>query len=323
MKVARFSESFSKKGFFKKKALRLIEEQIKVEWYGALALGDFDPERMPGVKEYGEAFVCDSKMELIKEKTLEAVKTAKIDDFWLEVNRTGNHDFNSMEVAKTAGKYVEEHKHNAISSGKIVSINIHQKKTIVFVPKKGLGGLPMGLYGKAGFIWDGSYKSQLALVKLACRGFKPIVLAFGEGEPLLGEVIKIDQSDADYQANHALKGMKGPVMKAWMYLVASKVRLPFFATGEVIGSGADDDPDLLYRIEKFTGLHPVRPIGFLNMSDVRHESRLLGLEIKESQKVWKQFKTKALEEEWISLEMGEQVNRVKKHLLSKSIALRE
>ncbi|MBR9680528.1 MAG: hypothetical protein GOU98_01735 [Candidatus Altiarchaeota archaeon] len=312
MKAARFSESFAKKGFAKKRAIKLIEDQIKVKWHGALALGEFDPEMMPGVKEYGEAFLSTSKLEDLKKKTFECIKINEIKSFWLKVNRAGNHEYNSMDVARTVGKFVETKGHEAKSSGTIVSIDIQQNDAVIYVPKKGLGGLPMGTFGKVGFIWDGTYKSQVALLKMASRGYRPTVLAFGEGNPLLGNVIHIPFDDVEYDANHALRGMKGPILKAFMYKVAKELKVPFVGTGEVIGSSITDNPKLLYRIEEFSELRPVRPIGFLNMNDVRRDARKLGLNVEETQKNWKQFNVRELESEWISLEMDTHLQKAKK-----------
>ena len=317
MMAARFSEVFSKKGLTRQKAVDLLKKQLPLgEFYGSTHVSeDFDAQAFPGVTEYGKAFIAKSEVDEISKMALVCAKTEGIDEFWLDVKRSGEHTFTSLDISKEVGKFLENEGLRVKKGGKLIRIDVRGEKTLVFVPKKGPGGLPMGLFGKAVFIWDGGYKSQVALVRLASRGYLPKVLV-EEGKPAIGDIIRLDLSEVHDTVSHSLEGLKGPLIKLFKYMLAKEVKGQFIATGEILGSDISEDPQLLKQIERIAEVEIVRPIGFFNQSLVREEAQHFGFPIEEHHKDWKRFRIKELETEWDALELKKILTRVKKQITS-------
>ena len=304
MMIAKFSEVFARKGNAKREALALVKKNFPdAEFLGSYALVDSVDRHTPGVAEFGDAFVSEPTIEGIKGAALKCTDGVK--KFWLDVERKGNHRFTSIDVAKQVGKFLEKNDRDATMLGTIVKVIVRQETAVTFIPTKGSGGLPMGLFGKAIFLWEPGYKSELALLKLACRGYSPLVICPKGKTPCCGAPIF-------YQAvteltGHALKGLKGPLTKAFLYrlggIVSKRTGVKLLASGEVLGSRVSEDPILLKRIESFTGVRPERPIGFYSMHQAREEASKMGFSTEERQQEWRRFKEQDLEQEWLSLEM--------------------
>ena len=214
MMIAKFSEVFARKGNAKREALALVKKNFPdADFLGSYALVDSVDQHTPGVSEFGEAFVSEPTIEGIKNSALKC--SDGIGKFWLDVERKGNHSFTSVDVAKQVGKFLEKNGRSATMSGTVIKVLVRQETAVTFIPKKGPGGLPMGLFGKAIFLWEPGYKSELALLKLACRGYSPLVICPRGKTPCCGTPV-FYQSVAEL-TGHALKGLKGPLAKAFLY----------------------------------------------------------------------------------------------------------
>lgn len=304
MMIAKFSEAFSRKGSAKREALALVKKQFPgADFLGSYALVDSLDPHTPGVSEFGEAFVAEPTIEGIKKAALECA--GPLEKFWLDVERKGNHDFTSMDVARQVGRFIEENGKEATMSGTFIRVLVRQKKAVAFIARKGPGGLPMGLFGKAVFLWEKNYRSELALLKLAGRGFEPVVVCPEGEKPCCG--VPAFHAPIREVTGHALKGFEGPLTKSFLYrlggIVMKRTGARLIASGEILGSQLSEDPVLLKRVESFTGVHPERPIGFYSMSQARNEAKELGIPVEERHQSWRRFKERELEQEWLSLEM--------------------
>jgi hypothetical protein len=304
MKAAWFPEVFSKKGLVRQRAMALLKEQLgRVEFFGATALVDRDDlQWLPGVREFGEAHECKATMEELKKAALDCAGEMEGKAFWLDVKRVGRHGFNSLDVARQVGAFLEGKGFDAGKGGAVIKVEIRDGRAIVYLAREGPGGLPAGLFGRAVLVWEGGYRSHVALLRLAARGFAPTVIAPKGTELPLGELRAFDPAPVGELRSHALKGLGGPLEKLFLYRLAGlEAGGAPVASPEIIGASIGEDPKLLGQIEELSGVRPVRPVGFWDVQRVRDTARRLGIDVNEEQTDWKRFKKDELEREWDSL----------------------
>lgn len=325
MMAARFPAVFSKKGLVRQRAMELLKEQLGgCEFRGSTAVVEKEVDflHFPGAREFGEVFKCNSGIGEIKETALECVKNffeteeLEKEEFWLVVKRSGEHDFTSMEVARESGKFIEEEGGFGVDKrGQHFRVEVRGEEVLVFAARRGPGGLPAGLFGDAVFAWEDNFRSQMALLRLAAAGYRPLVVAplHSEREPLLpegvGQELWYETVELREALTQALRGMAGPLRKAFAYRMAGMVAgdrgVATVASGEVLGAAISDDPTMLRMVEEFAGVSPVRPVGFMDMERVREDAQHFGAGVRERPKDWKRFSGQELEQEWLSLGLQE------------------
>jgi len=134
-----------------------------------------------GITSISPSIETDSKIEEISKitKLFSKEKLDRKKTFAIRVNRTGNHDFSSQDVAvKIGNEIVNETKANVNLTNPDFElfIEIRNDKSYIFIEKiKGYGGMPIGTQGNILAFID-SINSILASWYLVHRGCKPIFL---------------------------------------------------------------------------------------------------------------------------------------------------
>lgn len=103
----------------------------------------------------------------------------KGDSFALRVNRIASHEFSSQELARALGKKVMDSipglKVNLSKPEKEIFVEVLEGKTIFFTSEeKCCGGLPIGVGGKIGFVFEANpreFESALLLMRRGCNIF--------------------------------------------------------------------------------------------------------------------------------------------------------
>ena len=307
MIAAKFSEVFSGKGTKRRESLNLLKRKFpNSTWFGSTALLNISEDEAritPGICEFGEVTITKVNLDEIKKSTLKYVDKL----FWINVNRKGKHDFTSLDIAKEVGTFLEKEGFKANSKGSIINILIHNDTVLIYKKKEGPGGLPSGLLGNVLVIWENNYQSQITLLKVASRGFTPLVLCPKGTSPCCGKKIEYDFTTIYETSGFALKDMRGPLLKLFTYKLAKKIKenlsVWFIVSSEIFGAGLSGDPKLLKKIEDLADLKPLRPIAFDNKVNVIKLANKFGFNTQTSISEWRRFRSSELDQEWITLEL--------------------
>ncbi len=307
MIAAKFSEVFSGKGTKRREAINILKTKFPdAKWFGSTALLNISEDEakiMPGICEFGEVTVTKVNLNEIKTSSLKYADKL----FWINVSRKGQHDFTSLDIAKDVGTFLEKKGFKASSKGTIINILIYNDTALIYKKNEGPGGLPSGLLGKVLVIWENNYQSQMSLLKVASRGFTPIVLCPKGTNPCCGEKIEYDFKTVFNTAGFALKDMRGPLLKLFVYKLAKKIKANlgvwFVVSSEIFGSGLSGDIKLLKKIEDLSDLKPLRPIAFENKVNVLRLANKFGFNTSTSISEWRRFRSSELNQEWITLEL--------------------
>jgi len=306
MIAAKFSEVFSGKGAKRNEAEVLLKTKFpSAKWYSSTAILDISEKEaltMPGICEFGEVTITKFDMDEISKAAEKYAEKL----FWLNVIRKGEHKLTSLDVAKQIGESLEKKGLKASSRGTIINIEIHNDTVLVYKRTEGPGGLPSGLLGKVIVIWENNYQSQLALLKVASRGFTPLVLCPKGSNPCCGEKIEYNFQNAFENAGFSLKNMRGPLLKLFTYKLAKHLKDTigawFIISPEIYGVGLEGDPKLLKNIESLANTTIIRPLAFETKLNVIKQAKKFGFELKSTKSEWRRFKISELEQEWITLE---------------------
>jgi len=138
-------------------------------------------QKIFGISSISPGLQTESRINEIS-KTAIFISKQKLDkkkSFAIRVNRTGNHDFTSQDVAvKIGNDIVKQTKAgvNLTNPDFELFIEIRNEKAYIFIEKiKGYGGMPIGTQGKILALID-SKNSILASWYLIHRGCKPVFL---------------------------------------------------------------------------------------------------------------------------------------------------
>ena len=134
-------------------------------------------EKIFGITSFSPSLEINSNIYDITNKSIEFSKKFldKEKKFALRVSRTGNHNFNSREIAVNVGNEIVKNTQAKVDLTKPdieLFIEIRNKKTYLYTKKiRGVGGMPQGTQGKVLAVID-SLESILASWYLLRRGCK-------------------------------------------------------------------------------------------------------------------------------------------------------
>jgi thiamine biosynthesis protein ThiI len=134
-----------------------------------------------GIRSFSPAYKTNSDKKSLEKLALKLIenKISKDTSFALKVNRTGNHDFTSQDVAIQLGSLIQKAKKAPVNLSKPdvrIFIEIIGKEAFFFFEKiPGVGGLPLGTQGIILSYID-SKEAILASWYLMRRGCKPLFL---------------------------------------------------------------------------------------------------------------------------------------------------
>ena len=131
-----------------------------------------------GITSFSPAYKTNSDKKSLEETSLKIIKNkiTKDKSFALKVNRTGNHNFTSQDIAIFLGDSIQKNTKAAVNLSKpdtALFVEIIDKDAFLFFEKKpGIGGLPLGTQGKV-LAYIDSREAILAAWFLMRRGCMP------------------------------------------------------------------------------------------------------------------------------------------------------
>lgn len=144
-----------------------------------------------GITSFSPAYKTNSDKKSLEKLALKLIENKILKDtsFALKVNRTGNHDFTSQDIAILLGDVIQKATKAPVNLSKPdvkLYIEIIDKESFFYFSKiGGIGGLPLGTQGRVLSYID-SKEAILASWYLMRRGCKPLFLI--ENNSLLNTV---------------------------------------------------------------------------------------------------------------------------------------
>ncbi len=259
-----------------------------------------------GMAHFSFAVSCSQKIETIKEKAVELLKSKKFKSFRIKTQR-GKKDFplNSQQINERVGEYVLTKFQTRVDLSKpdaTCFIEIVENYAFLYLEKiKGQGGLPVGVSGRAISLLSGGIDSPVASFYGMRRGIKIIFLHFtsypfskqGSIEKVK-KIVKIlnkfqFQSKiyivpfTEIQKEILLKTkakLRVVLYRRFMFkiagVLAKKEKVKALITGENLGQVASQTLENIGAIEEAIKLLVLRPLIGLDKEDIIKEAKEIG-----------------------------------------------
>ena len=146
-----------------------------------------------GVVSASPAIKTSAEMNDMAKASVNLAKNLITSDnsFAVRTQRTGKHDFKSMDVEREIGRKIQEAtnaKVDLTTPDKTIFIEIQDEEAFIFDRKiKGVSGMPYGTQGKVVALISGGIDSPVAAFMMARRGCEIIAVHFGTP---IDEIIK-------------------------------------------------------------------------------------------------------------------------------------
>ncbi|MFV0424040.1 MAG: tRNA uracil 4-sulfurtransferase ThiI [Bacilli bacterium] len=136
-----------------------------------------------GIHSFAPYVACENDLEVIKEKTLEYVSSLEYATFKVETKRKNKKfETTSTEVSRQVGGYVRAHSDMEVdvhNPSLKINIEIRNSECLIYFDEyQALGGLPVGISGKALLLLSGGIDSPIAGYMINKRGLKFDALHF-------------------------------------------------------------------------------------------------------------------------------------------------
>lgn len=320
--VVRYSEIGSKSGGVRSKMRQALRQRVnnrleheeiefsKVsESQGRLIIRETSREaaeiaaKIPGVASTSPSIVTSSDIESMKE----AVKDLEIgDSFGIDTNRSGQHSFDSQEVAEKLGAFVESETGASVDLDEPetwVGVDIREEKTYIFTERiEGVGGLPVGVESSLAALVSGGIDSPVAAFEVMRRGSSVLPIYF-YNRPIAAEdhLMRFEQSIKELKKFHPSKKWfyyridmdeinqklmdevgKGRMVihRALMFKVAERIAeeegLKGLVTGEAIGQKSSQTPTNLYNTSGELDMPVHRPLLTEDKSSIVESAKEIG-----------------------------------------------
>lgn len=259
-----------------------------------------------GIAYFAFGVSCHQKIEAIKEKAVEILKSQKFKTFRIETKRS-KKDFSltSQQINEKVGAWVVQklNKNVDLKNPKTTCfIEIVEKYAFLYLKKiKGQGGLPVSVSGRAISLLSGGIDSPVASFYGQKRGIKIIFLHFTSypftkqsSVEKAKEIVKIlnkfqFQSKlylvpfTEIQKEILLKTkakLRVVLYRRFMFriaeILAKKVRAKALITGESVGQVASQTLENILAIEEAIDLPVLRPLIGLDKKDIISKAREIG-----------------------------------------------
>lgn len=252
--------------------------------------------RIFGVSSYCKAIVCGRDLEKIIERIsrgLDRTKTYKI-----EVNRADKtFPSTSPEITKKIVEKLDEMgvKLGVKSYDEEVVVEIRRKRAYILLDeKKGPGGMPYGIGGKALALFSGGMDSPLAAWMVAKRGVKVDFLFYAFNESIKKDVLKVftklneewfldgklfvvDGEEINKQIAECEKRYRQVVFKRVLYRIANLIKgYDAIVTGESIGQVSSQTLKNLGVIDGASEKIVLRPLLGFDKQEIANMARGIG-----------------------------------------------
>ncbi len=273
----------------------------------------FDYKRIlkqtPGVATFGSGYFLDKDVSIDKigEFAIALFDSAHPTNFAVRVKRVDKSvSGTSQEFERKIGEHIFEYFNKQIPvklSGPefLVAVEFLHKGILVYRKEKGIGGLPVGVSGKAISLLSGGFDSPVATYRLIKRGVIPVGAHF-HGMPktspkAIEKVMEISRILSNYTGDFDLYliptldamqeiAKKVPdklrliILRRFMMRVvnnlANQVDAKAIITGESVGQVASQTLANLGAIAEASKLPILRPLSGDNKNEIINEAREIG-----------------------------------------------
>ncbi len=265
---------------------------------------------IPGIPQFIEVQEVEfTDLHDIFEKTLAVhAKTIENKTFCVRVKRTGNHDFNSINIEQYVGGGLNQQ----VESAKVqltkpdVTIRLEIKNNRLFIVTdlhKGLGGFPIATQEDVLSLMSGGFDSGVASYQMIKKGARTHYCFFNLG----GSAHEVGVKQVSYYlwnkfgASHRVKffaidfdpvvaeilekvenGQMGVILKRMMMRAAAKVAekagIQALITGESLGQVSSQTLTNLNVIDRVTETLILRPLAAYDKQDIIDIARTIGTE---------------------------------------------
>ncbi len=265
---------------------------------------------IPGIPQFIEVQEVEfTDLHDIFEKTLAVhAKTIENKTFCVRVKRTGDHDFNSINIEQYVGGGLNQH----VESAKVkltkpeVTIRLEIKNNRLFIVTdlhKGLGGFPIATQEDVLSLMSGGFDSGVASYQMIKKGARTHYCFFNLG----GSAHEVGVKQVSYYlwnkfgASHRVKffaidfepvvaeilekvenGQMGVILKRMMMRAAAKVAekagIQALITGESLGQVSSQTLTNLNVIDRVTQTLILRPLAAYDKQDIIDIARNIGTE---------------------------------------------
>ncbi len=211
----------------------------------------------------------------------------------------------SQELSKEAGavayKVFKDKKVQLKHSDIVIKIEILNNEAYVYSSENGLGGLPVGMSGKAVALLSGGFDSPVATHMCAVRGVRPILVHFHSFPHTTRAAI-----DKVTDLGKVLREVCGPIVLITVPLITAQKQISLTAperlrvvlyrrlmmktaekiahrygakaiiTGEAVGQVASQTLENIGAVENATHLPVLRPLSGMNKVEIINRSKKIG-----------------------------------------------
>lgn len=256
-------------------------------------------DKVFGIHKYHIAYIVDTNIESIKDKTLEVVRNLDFKNFKVETKRSfKNFPMDSLEVSKNVGGYILKNINNIMVDVHhpelLIQIEIRDKNSFIYLNSyQGSGGYPVGTQPKGFLMLSGGIDSPVAGYLAMKRGIKLEAVYF-EAIPhtsleARNKVITLTKKLAEYSDHINLhvvnftpiqeaiyKNCRGDycitIMRRMMYRIIEKIVKEHggyvIINGESVGQVASQTLVSMSVINEVTNVPVIRPVACLDKLEI-------------------------------------------------------
>lgn len=259
-----------------------------------------------GISYFTSADSCEQKIEKIKKKSLEILKSQKFKTFRITTQRSKKEfALTSQQINEKIGEFIIKKLNKKVNLEKpdlTCFIEIVEKYAFLYLEKiRGAGGLPVGVSGKAIVLLSGGIDSPVAAFYIMRRGVKVIFIHFHaypytekasieKAKRIVKILNKFQFNSKLYLIPFALIQKEillktPPPLRVILYrrmmlriaqVISEKEKARTLVTGESIGQVASQTLENIRAIEQAIDLLILRPVIGQDKQDIIDKAREIG-----------------------------------------------